>query len=151
MGVFLVQIWGKHPIDVQFVRIPQELGEQELPPVGCGLDFLLVVVLDGKAHQSFILRGQFLEKGQLVHNLQPQIGVILRLGIVEGLINRILAKPTHIVKQPHDFCQLHIMGVQAKVFRQFNGDRGNVPRMGLLDENALLHLCVFCVEGFHIG
>ena len=71
------QEWREHAVDIELVRIAQELREGKRSLVRRGADLLLVMAADGKAHERLILRRKLLHEVELRQDLETEIRMVL--------------------------------------------------------------------------
>ena len=70
--------------------------------------------------------------------------------IIEGLVNAVLTKTPHIMKQPHHFGQLHIVLTKLQMQGQFPGNGRNIAGMLHLYANSLHNLFIVSDELIHV-
>ena len=112
----------EHAVDVELVGIAQELREEQCLLARRRADLLLVVAADGKAHERFVSRREFLHEIELRQDLEAEVGMVFRLGIVERLVEAVLAEAPDIVEEAHDLSKLGIVLRKLQVLRELHRD-----------------------------
>ena len=76
--------------------------------------------------------------------------MVLRLRIVEGLIETVLTKAPHIMEQAHDLRELHIVRRKPQMSGELHGNFRHIARMHFLDADTLHDLGIIGMIRAHI-